>query len=511
MRSLLSPHWCPAHAGGEDDKFMRDLNPPFIKIFTQGEDVPRLDVAVSAAREKVIVRQHQISENYGERFILSEAAAIAEAKKHAAHMQTILNKYPPSWRSKITVEGLNEPQIWPWASESIPLVIKYYDEYAKRMADYGCTTVFMNLGVGWPGNDEPIKPPNSPPNWWSYAKLEDAIKRSKGYLGLHEYWYVNGPKDPYIKIDKIMGGWGWWAGRFKVCPFDVPILITECGIDSHVVGDPGYFGFHGLNPANGDIFEQYMLQLFYYEGQCLADGRVKGITPFLYDFYNNEWATFDMRNDQCRGIWLDHSKKELIIPQEWPLPKWSSEPWKPSVSPGVPAPTPVPIPIPTNVWGDKQIDRWKDLCYKYSYNIDPRVIGTIIRIESAGIPTAISSAGAVGLMQVMPKSTNFPNRPTKEELLNPDFNVKYGCAILLANMKHYTNSSKQLSRALAAYYGGWSKGDDLDNKDSVFYLNSFSKTWKALWLSDSPAFGGETNLVKKLNEAIDILEEAKKE
>lgn len=63
-------------------------------------------------------------------------------------------------------------------------------------------------------------------------------------------------------------------------------------------------------------------------------------------------------------------------------------------------------------------------------------------LESGGDPNAISSQGAVGLMQVMPRDTGiyfecvngdcFANRPTTEELLDPVYNIEYGSNLLWA-------------------------------------------------------------------------------
>jgi len=66
----------------------------------------------------------------------------------------------------------------------------------------------------------------------------------------------------------------------------------------------------------------------------------------------------------------------------------------------------------------------------------------VIFTESGGDETVISSQGAVGLMQVMPRdgiaasfycgdNPCFKNRPTINELLNPEFNVKYGSRMLI--------------------------------------------------------------------------------
>lgn len=89
----------------------------------------------------------------------------------------------------------------------------------------------------------------------------------------------------------------------------------------------------------------------------------------------------------------------------------------------------------------KEIGRWCDLIAKYSNNLDPNLIAALILVESGGNPNAISKSGAVGLMQIMPSDGKaasficingpcFADRPKTRELLDPEFNIKYGSKML---------------------------------------------------------------------------------
>jgi len=74
-------------------------------------------------------------------------------------------------------------------------------------------------------------------------------------------------------------------------------------------------------------------------------------------------------------------------------------------------------------------------------NLDPNLIAAVMLQESGGQPSVISSSGAVGLMQIMPRdglaskficneTPCFVNRPTIQELLDPIFNINYGARML---------------------------------------------------------------------------------
>jgi soluble lytic murein transglycosylase-like protein len=81
--------------------------------------------------------------------------------------------------------------------------------------------------------------------------------------------------------------------------------------------------------------------------------------------------------------------------------------------------------------------------------IDPDLVLAVIQVESAFDRFAISTAGAQGLMQVMPFWRGRIGRP-QDNLTEIDTNVRYGTAILA----HYLQqSNRDLIDALARYNG----------------------------------------------------------
>ena len=86
--------------------------------------------------------------------------------------------------------------------------------------------------------------------------------------------------------------------------------------------------------------------------------------------------------------------------------------------------------------------------YAVKYAIDPNFLAAVMLQESGGNPSAYSSSGAVGLMQIMPRDgiaenftcingPCFANRPTMEELFDPDFNLEYGSRMLIQLFEKY--------------------------------------------------------------------------
>ena len=96
--------------------------------------------------------------------------------------------------------------------------------------------------------------------------------------------------------------------------------------------------------------------------------------------------------------------------------------------------------------------------YAQEYHLDPDLIAALIWQESGGNPSAYSHSGAVGLMQIMPRDglaaafmcvngPCFTNRPTIDQLINPEFNLLYGTKMLSGLQAKYGN----MRDALKAY------------------------------------------------------------
>ncbi len=127
-------------------------------------------------------------------------------------------------------------------------------------------------------------------------------------------------------------------------------------------------------------------------------------------------------------------------------------------------------------------------CDRPRSGIDPLVLHAIIRQESRFQPDVLSSAGAVGLMQLMPRTAAETARrekvrkPGRKDLLRPALNVRLGAAYLSRLVKGYGGD---YFRAVAAYNAGeaavarWWEGangdpsaflERISYKETRFYL-----------------------------------------
>ena len=87
-------------------------------------------------------------------------------------------------------------------------------------------------------------------------------------------------------------------------------------------------------------------------------------------------------------------------------------------------------------------------------NLEPELVLAVIDIESAFDRFAVSSAGARGLMQVMPFWLDELEEPPGTNLFDIDTNLRMGCTIL----RYYLDmEDDDLTRALARYNGSTGK------------------------------------------------------
>ncbi|MFP4137430.1 MAG: lytic transglycosylase domain-containing protein [Halomonas sp.] len=101
-------------------------------------------------------------------------------------------------------------------------------------------------------------------------------------------------------------------------------------------------------------------------------------------------------------------------------------------------------------------------------DLSPELVLALIQVESAFRAEAVSSAGAVGLMQIMPFWIRELGLPA-DDLKDPWRNLRYGCTILA----HYLAVERgDLTRALARYNGSLGK---------TWYPERVMRAWQNHW------------------------------
>ena len=105
------------------------------------------------------------------------------------------------------------------------------------------------------------------------------------------------------------------------------------------------------------------------------------------------------------------------------------------------------------------------------YDLDPNLIYGVIHTESGFNPNAESSAGARGLMQVMPSTLDWlagmrgeSGQVTADDLFTPSVCIDYGCYLLRYNLDLFAQDE---TSAVAAYNAGFGKVQEWVTDGSV--------------------------------------------
>lgn len=101
--------------------------------------------------------------------------------------------------------------------------------------------------------------------------------------------------------------------------------------------------------------------------------------------------------------------------------------------------------------------------------LQPEIVLAVIEVESRFDSYAVSKAGALGIMQVMPFWKNEIGRPG-DNLIDIRTNLRYGCTIL----RYYLDKERgQLADALARYNGSYG-----EYWYAELVLDAWAKNWR---------------------------------
>lgn len=302
MFSLIGAHWIPVHNRESDYKFIHDLGAPMNKIVGGPLDVSQVSRMYAESPEsKIMFRDHPLSEQKGDMAV----NPIATGKRHAEemmghyyrmHKEAKDRNLPYPSKEQVVLIGINEPnldagdrrhmdyKVWLEETERLATVVDNYNvAFLDTLSQHGFIGGAMNLSVGWPTNiidDEPSY-------WGWFDNTLAAIKRGNHYLVVHEYWSHAG-------LDYM---YGWWAGRVtEQCPWDVPIIIGEAGIDQYVADgsvSKTSRGWTGRPQPNKKVLT--IAEMIEYNKRCVErDPRIKAIFFFTSDCNHSDWGSFDL-------------------------------------------------------------------------------------------------------------------------------------------------------------------------------------------------------------------------
>ena len=103
--------------------------------------------------------------------------------------------------------------------------------------------------------------------------------------------------------------------------------------------------------------------------------------------------------------------------------------------------------------------RYREYVERYAEenSLEPALVFAVIKAESSFRPEVVSSAGAIGLMQIMPRTAGkiaerFGGEFSADaDLYDPETNIMFGCALL----RWMTDEFGNTDTVLAAYNAGW--------------------------------------------------------
>ncbi|MBI1358397.1 MAG: transglycosylase SLT domain-containing protein [Acidobacteria bacterium] len=138
-------------------------------------------------------------------------------------------------------------------------------------------------------------------------------------------------------------------------------------------------------------------------------------------------------------VWLHTESGVLELPAA-SIREFEALPEEPTEKkPGPVQETPAPLDVDALV---------EELSAKFG--VHPALVRSVMQAESAGDARAVSHAGAIGLMQLMPETA----KELEVDPWKPDENVLGGLRYLRQMLERYEGSPDQVLRALAAYNAG---------------------------------------------------------
>jgi len=224
-------------------------------------------------------------------------------------------------------EGHNEPV---WTDEDgMGWYGQFEVERMQLMANLGLKCVLGNFATGTP--DLAL--------WPAFLPALQVARQYQALLGLHEYswpwmWWMTG--NHQLDPNNDEGDEGWTTLRYRkiyrqhLIPNglgNVPLMITECGIDPAVNPKPqGLDG--GAWRLLGDLWIQqnnepdkadyYFRQLVWYDEELQKDDYVVGATIFTWGSFGPPWLYFDVAGTEVAAKLISYTQSNPAEPFVYP-------------------------------------------------------------------------------------------------------------------------------------------------------------------------------------------------
>jgi soluble lytic murein transglycosylase-like protein len=156
----------------------------------------------------------------------------------------------------------------------------------------------------------------------------------------------------------------------------------------------------------------------------------------------------------------------------------------------------------TPLWMPESVGQWAPLFEEAAerHGVDPALLSIVTLVESRGNPEAVSSWGAVGLMQIMPRTAEKIAQTrgiTTFDLADPATNIDLGAWYLARQIEAFGDgrlSDATIKLAATAYNGGpkrlrrhLDQGAELSD-ESVHYSDLVRALWRDREKARSEAF-----------------------
>lgn len=273
---------------------LRTGNLPFIKTLEYDPNLMEF-IKQTSPNTIIVARYSELGQ-----INLQTVDPIAEARRFVETLLPIATE--PKRLAHIDAwEAYNEPV--PANRDEMRRLADFEAERTRLLAGYGVRSCIGNFATGTPQLDL----------WPDFYPALRAAKAHNGYLGLHEYsapymWFGTGRYQLQEGVDE--GDTGWLTLRYRKVyrqylqpnQLDIPLLITETGIDGQVLNRPGPTGlgwadFQEFWKAEGLVRTSpagyYVEQLAWYDAELQLDDYVKGASIFALAAPVG-WSTFEL-------------------------------------------------------------------------------------------------------------------------------------------------------------------------------------------------------------------------